>query len=87
MLQSTAEYQDFARFALDDDGVRFLHNVNKDTKTKLDNPPSRNVQTLHFCTCNKAFIPESGLWIPEKAYSFGKQFVKERKGQMSEAEL
>lgn len=53
MLQSTAEYQNFAGFALDDDGVRFLHNVNKNTKTKLDNPSNKNLQNIHFCTCNK----------------------------------
>ena len=87
MLQSTVEYQDFAKFALDDDGVRFLHKVNKDTKSKLDNPPNKNSQTIHFCTCNKAFIPESGFWVPEKVYSFGKQFIKERKGELTEAEL
>ncbi len=57
MLQSTAEYQDFARFALDDDGARFLHCVNKDIKSKLDSAPNKNSQTVHFCTCNKAFIP------------------------------
>jgi len=57
MLQSTAEYKDFARFALEDDGVRFLHSVNKDRKTKMDNPPNKNLQSIHFCTCNKAFIP------------------------------
>ena len=57
MLQSTSEYQDFAQFALNDDGVRFLHNVNKNTKSKLDNPPSKNSHMIHFCTCNKAFIP------------------------------
>ena len=87
MLQSTAEYQDFARFALDDNGVRFLHSVNKDLKTKLDVPANKTSQSMHFCTCNKAFIPESGFWVPEKAYSFGKEFIKSRKGELSEAEL
>jgi hypothetical protein len=72
MLQSTSEYKDFARFALDDDGVRFLNNANKDLKTKLDNAPNKNLQSIHFCTCNKAFIPESGFWVPDKVYSFGK---------------
>lgn len=64
MLQSTAEYKEFANFALDDDGVRFLSNVNKNKKSKIDTSPSNYVQTLHFCTCNKQFIPESGFWVP-----------------------
>ncbi len=57
MLQATTEYQDFAKIALDDGSVRFLHNVNKNIKTKLDNPNTKGGQTIHFCTCNKAFIP------------------------------
>lgn len=56
MLQSTNEYQNFAKFALDDNGVRFLHLANKNTKTKLDTPGVLSSQ-FHFCTCNKAFIP------------------------------
>ena len=70
MLKNTEEYQKFAEFALDDDGTRFLTNANKSIKTKLDTPG--NQSHFHFCTCNKAFIPEHFLWIPEKAYNFGK---------------
>jgi len=62
MLQSTSEYQQFANLALDDDGVRFLHEVNKKVKTKTDKPS--NISTFHYCTCNKEFIPEAGLWVP-----------------------
>lgn len=56
MLQGTSEYQTFAKFALDDDGVRFLHMTNKNIKTRLDTPGVQCSQ-FHFCTCNKAFIP------------------------------
>jgi hypothetical protein len=70
MLKNTSEYQKFAEFALDDDGVRFLNNVNKTVKTKLDTPADQS--HFHFCTCNKAFIPESGFWVPDNVYTFGK---------------
>ena len=84
MLKSTAEYQKFADFALDDNGVRFLINANQSVKTKLDGPNQAN---LHFCTCNKAFIPEAAMWVPEKVYDFGKEFIKDRKGEVSQTEL
>ena len=69
MLETTAEYQQFAHLALEDDGVRFLHSVNKKIKTHID---STKKASLHFCTCNKDFIPESGFWVPDKVYSLGK---------------
>ena len=62
LLKATSEYQKFAEFALDDGGVRFLTNLNKNVKTKLDAPSDQN--HFHFCTCNKAFIPEPYLWVP-----------------------
>lgn len=75
----------FANFALDDGCVRFLHEMNKKAKTKIDRP--EKASSFHFCTCNKEFIPESGFWVPEKIYSFGKEFVKERNGDLTMAEL
>jgi len=78
MLKATVEYQKFADFALEDDGVKFLSNVNKTVKTKLDAPSVQN--HFHFCTCNKEFIPEAFMWVPEKVYDFGKEFIKDRKG-------
>ena len=82
MLKTTEEYNKFAEFAIDDDGVRFLTNVNKTVKTKLDTPAGQS--HFHFCTCNKAFIPEPLLWVPEKAYDFGKEFIKSRNGEPSQ---
>lgn len=84
MLQTTSEYQQFANLALDDNGVRFLNEVNKKIKSGLD---TKNRAVLHFCTCNKEFIPESGFWVPQKVYDFGKQFVKERNGELTQPEL
>ena len=61
MLQSTNEYKVFADLAINDDGVRFLNNVG--LKSKIDhNKPNSN--SIHVCTCNKAFIPESSFWVP-----------------------
>ena len=85
MLKTTAEYKTFADFALEDDGVRFLINANKSVKTRLDAPPDQ--QHFHFCTCNKAFIPEAAMWVPQKIYDYGRDFIKERKGDLSQAEL
>lgn len=85
MLKSTAEYKTFADFALEDDGVRFLTNASNTVKTRLDAPSDQN--HFHFCTCNKAFIPESALWVPEKVYDFGRDFIKDRKGDLSQTEL
>ena len=82
MLKSTSEYNKFAEFALDDEGVRFLGNVNKTVKTRLDAPSDKT--HFHFCTCNKEFIPETDLWVPEKVYNFGKEFIKEREGNLSQ---
>lgn len=82
LLKTTEEYSKFAEFALDDDGVRFLTNVNKTVKTKLDTPAGQS--HFHFCTCNKAFIPEALLWVPEKVYDFGKEFIKSRSGELSQ---
>ncbi len=62
MLQTTEEYQQFANLGLDDNGVRFLHEANKKFKTRIDK--SKPFSVLHFCTCNKESIPESGLWVP-----------------------
>ena len=56
MLKSTSEYKQFADFAINDEGVRFLINANQTVKTKHDAGGDKNV--IHFCTCNKAFIPE-----------------------------
>ena len=46
--------------------------------------PSTNT---HFCICNKAFISEPGLWVPENIYKFAKEFVRLRKGELTNAEL
>ena len=77
MLQTTEEYQQFANLGLDDNGVRFLNSVNKKVKSFLD---TKEKTKLHFCTCNKDFIPESGFWVPDKVYSYAKEFLKEREG-------
>ena len=61
MLQTTTEYQQFSNLALDDNGGRFLNSVNKKIKSCLD---TKERSVLHFCTCNKEFIPESGFWVP-----------------------
>ena len=84
MLQTTEEYQQFANLALDDNGIRFLNAVNTKIKSSLD---TKEKTKLHFCTCNKEFIPESGFWVPEKVYSYGKDFVKQRNGELTSAEL
>lgn len=42
---------------------------------------------MHFCTCNKAFIPETALWVPEKIYDYGRDFIRDRKGDLSQTEL
>ena len=83
-MKATAEYKTFADFALEDDGVRFLINASKTVKTQLDTP---NQQRLHFCTCNKAFIPEEAMWVPEKIYDYGRDFIKDKKGEVSQTEL
>ena len=60
MLKLTDEYKEFAKFALDDNGIVFLTEANKTNKTKID---AENMQTskkstkLHYCSCNKEFIP------------------------------
>jgi hypothetical protein len=36
MLQLTEEYKSFATFAIDDRGAKFLQDVNKNVKTKID---------------------------------------------------
>jgi len=51
-------------------------------KTRLDAPSDK--AHFHFCTCNKEFIPEAGLWVPEKVYNFGKEFIKDREGNLSQ---
>ena len=79
MLKNTQEYKHFASVALDDGLARFLHETNKKQKTNLD-IQSNN---LHFCTCNKAFISEPGLWVPENIYKFAKEFVRTRKGELT----
>ena len=85
MLKSTAQYKTFSEFALDDNGVRFLTNINPKVKTRLDAPADQG--HIHFCTCNKAFIPEAALWVPEKVYDYGKDFIKDRNGELSQTEL
>ena len=60
MLKNTQEYRHFASLGLEDGSMRFLHETNKKQKTNLD-VQNNNV---HFCTCNKAFISEPGLWVP-----------------------
>jgi len=52
--------------------------LTKKIKTKLDTNGKSKLSVVHFCTCNKEFIPESGLWVPEKIYGFAKEYVKER---------
>lgn len=68
---------------MDDDGVRYLNSVSKTVKTKLDVPEGQTI--VHYCTCSKAFIPEAALWVPEKAYEYGRQFIKDRNGDLSQS--
>ena len=62
-----------------------MQEVNKKVKTKLDK--TKAVSVLHFCTCNKDFIPESGMWVPEKIYGFAKEYVKDKDGELTQPEL
>lgn len=75
MLQNTAEYHYFSKFAELDNGIHFLRYPNQTKKSQFDanNGKKKNV---HFCTCNKEFIPEAAFWVPEKIYKFGKEFIK-----------
>ena len=66
-----------------DDGVEFLRHPNTNKKTSLDAAMAK--KPIHFCTCNKEFISESAFWVPEKIYSFGKQYISERKGQFTKS--
>ncbi len=87
MLEATEEYKNFAKLALEDDGVRHLGKVGKKSKLSGGNDESHG-RMLHFCSCNKDFIPEENFWVPEKVYDFGKDYVKGHRGEMmSEAEL
>jgi|JI6StandDraft_1071083.scaffolds.fasta_scaffold108922_3 hypothetical protein len=85
MLKTTAEYREFANLAIADGGARFLHETNRKVKTHIDKPPQ--AQSMHFCSCNKAFIPEPALWVPDNVYSFAKRYVAERRGELTPAEL
>lgn len=71
MLKTTTEYRDYANLAIADGGVRFLHETNRKIKTNIDKPP----QSMHFCSCNKAFIPEPALWVPDNVYSYSRKYV------------
>ena len=87
MLEATDEYKNFAKLALEDGGVRHLGNVGKKSKISGVNDESHG-RMVHFCSCNKEFIPEENFWVPEKVYDFGKGYVKEHVGStMSEAEV
>jgi len=66
-----------------DDGVKFLRQPNLNKKTSLDTAMAK--KPLHFCSCNKDFISESSFWVPEKIYSFGKDFISERKGELTKS--
>ena len=77
MLETTQEYQFFAKSALDDDGVRFLSSVKK--KSRIDGL-GQHEKTIHFCSCNAEFIPEDNFWVPEKVYDFSRDYIKKNKG-------
>ena len=85
MLEKTAEYEYFSKFALMDDGVEFLRQPNLFKKTGLD--ADQKDKKVHFCSCNKEFIPESSFWVPTKIYNFGKDFIVERKGELTKSEF
>ncbi len=60
MLKSTEEYQEFSKFALDDNGIVLLSEASKTIKTKIDAENglgSKKTKRLHYCACNKEFIP------------------------------
>ncbi len=63
MLEATEEYKNFAKLALEDDGVRHLGKVGKNSKLSGANDESHG-RMLHFCSCNKDFIPEENFWVP-----------------------
>jgi hypothetical protein len=67
-----------------DDGIEFLLQPNQSKKSSLD--ASLAKKPLHFCTCNKEYISESSFWVPEKVYSLGKEFIRERKGEFTKSE-
>lgn len=54
MLERTAEYEYFSKFALMDDGIEFLLNPNQIKKSSLDLSLAK--KPMHFCTCNKDYI-------------------------------
>ncbi len=77
----TDEYKEFAKFGLEDNGIALLTEASKNKKTKIDSSKqelNKKSMRLHFCSCNKQFIPETYLWVPESIYEFGKEFLKTR---------
>ena len=58
-----------------DDGVEFLRQPNQLKKSALDADQKAKKTIIHFCSCNKDFIAESNFWVPDKMYSFGKEFI------------
>ena len=84
MLEMTDQYKNFARFGLDDNGITLLEEASKTIKTEVSCETRRENKKqgkLHFCSCNKQFIPETYLWVPESIYEYGKDFLKSRQGQ------
>lgn len=86
MLEQTAEYEYFSKFALMDSGVQFLRVHNQNKKTTID-AVMNSKKLVHFCNCNKEFASESDFWVPEKVYSFGKEFVHKRNGNLTITEF
>ncbi len=84
MLKNTQEYKELSAIAETGEPERFLHEANKSIKTKTDALSKKG--GLHFCSCNKEFIPECHLWVPEKVYEFGRGFLKQRECLLTESE-
>lgn len=61
-----------------DDGLEFLRQPSLFKKSALE--AEQKGRKVHFCSCNKEFIPESIFWVSSKIYNFGKEFIVERKG-------
>ena len=69
MLQGTEEYRHFADLGVMDGGLNLLMVPKLSKKSALD---AAGQGKVHFCSCNKEFVPESALWVPKGVYSVGK---------------
>lgn len=51
MLQTTSQYEYFAKFGLADNGIEFLRQPISGKRTTLDG--TDNKKMMHFCSCNR----------------------------------